>query len=268
MKRVLLFFILLTTLTGCSSEGGEELLENKYQDCTVETCSKEMLINRIEVSATTTDGYKGESKDAEEALVKLYGVTYKEVKELKNLQVGIDDREARILDGDIYFSVDKYVNAIMKCGIDCSSNLVTYAEIKDLTTDDAMELVKERQKEYADSLNVDATEEVKEEPKQPTTEKGTCKEIRSSYTSQGLKITGCSYSSSEDKIRITVKNNSGVDLSYIRVEIYGIDSNGDTILSDYTNHASTIRDGAMQTLETYVDYANSYEVEITEATPR
>lgn len=267
MKRVLLFFILLTTLTGCSSEGGEELLENKYQDCTVETCSKEMLINRIEVSATTTDGYKGESKDAEEALVKLYGVTYKEVKELKNLQVGIDNREASILDGDIYFSVDKYVNAIMKCGIDCSSNLVTYAEIKDLTTDDAMELVKERQKEYADSLNVDATEEVKEEPKQPTTEKGTCKEIRSSYTSQGLKITDCSYSYGGE-IRITVKNNSGVDLSYIRVEIYGIDTDGRTVLSDYTNHGSTIRDGAIQTLETSIDYAHSYEVEITEAIPK
>ena len=267
MKRVLLFFILLTTLTGCSSEGGEELLENKYQDCTVETCSKEMLINRIEVSATTTDGYKGESKDAEEALVKLYGVTYKEVKELKNLQVGIDNREARILDGDIYFSVDKYVNAIMKCGIDCSSNLVTYDEIKDLATDDAMELVKERQKEYADSLNVDATEEVKEEPKQPTTEKGTCKILTNSYTSQGLKITSCRYGYRGD-ISITVQNNSGVDLRYIEVEIYGINENGKTILSDFTNHGSTIRDGASQTLETHIDYAHSYEVAITKATPR
>lgn len=97
---------------------------------------------------------------------------------------------------------------------------------------------------------------------------GICKEMEGAYTSQGLRIIGCSYSSSKDKISITVQNNSGADLRYIRVEIYGIDSNGQTISSDYTNHGSTIRNGASQTLETYVDYANSYEVKITEATPR
>lgn len=99
-------------------------------------------------------------------------------------------------------------------------------------------------------------------------EKGTCKEIDGKYTSQGLSIIDCSYSSSKDKISITVKNNSGVDLRYLEVEIYGIDKNGNTISSDYTNHGSTIRDGAIQILETYVDYANSYEVEITKATPK
>lgn len=99
-------------------------------------------------------------------------------------------------------------------------------------------------------------------------EKGTCKEIDGKYTSQGLSIIDCSYSSSKDKISITVKNNSGVDLRYLEVEIYGIDKNGNTISSDYTNHGSTIRDGAIQILETYVDYAYSYEVEITKATPK
>ena len=63
-----------------------------------------------------------------------------------------------------------------------------------------------------------------------------------------------------------MNNNSGYDLSYLEVEIYGIDSNGKTILSDYTNHGSTIRNGASQTLETYIDYATSYEVEISKAT--
>ena len=272
MKRVLLFFILLTTLTGCSSEGGEELLENKYQDCTVETCSKEMLINRIEVSATTTDGYKGEGKDAEEALVKLYGVTYKEVKELKNLQFSIDSLKDSALKEDCTkycYYIEKYVEAIAKCSQNCNSDFITYEEIKDLTTEEATQFfLDKRQSQLADSAE-DLQEEVKEEePKKPTTERGSCKKIRNSYTSQGLGITGCSYSSSKDKISITVQNNSGEDLSYVRVEIYGIDTNGKTVLSDFTNHGSTIRNGASQTLETYVDYAHSYEVEITEAIPK
>lgn len=94
---------------------------------------------------------------------------------------------------------------------------------------------------------------------------GICKELEGAYTSQGVRIIDCSYSSSKDRISITVKNNSGSDLKYVEVEIYGINSNGQTISSDFTNHGSTIRNGAMQTLERYVDYANSYEVEITEA---
>ena len=98
--------------------------------------------------------------------------------------------------------------------------------------------------------------------------KGNCKEVDGGYTSQGLEVTSCKYSSSKDKISITVKNNSGVDLRYIRVEIYGIDSNGNTVSSDYTNHGSIIRDGASQILESYVDETYSYEVEITEATPK
>lgn len=99
--------------------------------------------------------------------------------------------------------------------------------------------------------------------KEPVKE-GTCKEIEGAYTSQGLMVTSCGYSSSKDKISITIYNNSGVDLRYIRVEIYGMDSNGNTVSSDYTNHSSTIRDGASQTLETYVDKTHSYEVEITD----
>lgn len=110
--------------------------------------------------------------------------------------------------------------------------------------------------------------EAMEQDKVMTYAEGSCREIEGKYTSQGLSIIGCSYSSSKDKISITVKNNSGVDLRYLEVEIYGIDKNGNTILSDYTNHGSTIRNGASQTLETYVDYAHSYEVEITKATPR
>lgn len=151
MKRVLLFFILLTTLTGCSSKSGEEILENKYQDCTVETCSKEMLIDRIEVAATTTDGYKGESKDAEEALVKLYGVTYKEVKELKNLQFAVDSLEEGTLKEDCSeycYYVDRYVKAISECGGKCNSEFITYEEIKDLTIDEAINLAKGKREEY------------------------------------------------------------------------------------------------------------------------
>lgn len=96
--------------------------------------------------------------------------------------------------------------------------------------------------------------------------KNSCVEISGSYTSQGLSVSSCRYSSTDKKIYVTVNNNSGYDLSYLEVEIYGIDSNGKTILSDYTNHGSTIRNGASQTLETYIDYATSYEVEISKAT--
>ncbi len=93
-----------------------------------------------------------------------------------------------------------------------------------------------------------------------------CREIETDYTYQGLNVKDCSYSSYKNgKISITVKNNSGVDLKYLEVEIYGLDSNGNTIFSDYTNHGSTIRNGATQTLEAYVDYASSYEVEISRA---
>ena len=263
MKRLIVLLVLILVLVGCESN-------NPYAKCTVETCSQEMLIERIEVANTTTDGYTGEGKDAEEALVKLYGVTYKEVKELKNLQFAVDSLEDDALKEDCTkycYYIDKYVKAIAKCSQNCNSDFITYEEIKDLTTEEATQFfLDKRQSQLVDSVG-DVQEEVKEEPKQPTTEKGTCKEIRSSYTSQGLKITDCSYSYGGE-IRITVKNNSGVDLSYIRVEIYGIDSNGDTILSDYTNHGSTIRDGASQTLETSIDYAHSYEVEITEAIPK
>ena len=65
-----------------------------------------------------------------------------------------------------------------------------------------------------------------------------------------------------------VENNSGYDLSYLEVEIYGIDSNGKTVSSDYTNHGSTIRNGASQTIEAYVDKATSYELEVSKATTK
>ena len=97
---------------------------------------------------------------------------------------------------------------------------------------------------------------------------GTCKEVEGTYTSQGIKVTDCSYSSSKEKISITVENNSDFDLSYLQVEIYGIDSNGKTVSSDYTNHGSIIRKGASQTLEAYVDKYTSYEVEISKATTK
>lgn len=151
MKKGLLIAMLIATLTGCSSKSGEEILENKYQDCTVETCSKEMLIDRIEVAATTTDGYKGESKDAEEALVKLYGVTYKEVKELKNLQFAVDSLEEGTLKEDCSeycYYVDRYVKAISECGGKCNSEFITYEEIKDLPIDEAINLAKEKREEY------------------------------------------------------------------------------------------------------------------------
>ena len=144
MKRLIVLLVLILVLVGCESN-------NPYAKCTVETCSQEMLIERIEVANTTTDGYTGEGKDAEEALVKLYGVTYKEVKELKNLQFAVDSLEEGTLKEDCSeycYYVDRYVKAISECGGKCNSEFITYEEIKDLTIDEAINLAKGKRGEY------------------------------------------------------------------------------------------------------------------------
>lgn len=262
--------MLLTTLTACGNG------DTPYVDCTIETCSQEMLVERIEVASTTTDGYRDEGKDAEEALIRLYDVTYDDIKKNKNYQYSIDSLEEEIEisdNSDSYASnIEKYVNAIIKCEGQCDSEFITYNEVKDLSTEEAIKLVKKR-KPLNSSSPLDNILELLDgmgtfDSSESSTEKGTCKEVEGTYTSQGLSVSSCRYSSSKERISITVENNSGVDLRYLEVEIYGIDSNGKTVSSDYTNHSSTIRNGASQTLETYVDEAHSYEVEITKATPK
>lgn len=262
----------LITLTACSNGDGEGGEKNPYANCSPDVCTKEMLEERIKVVSTTSDGYEGEKEDLEEMLKELYGIEPEVVVEdFDKLQKRIKGREESIKHGETYYSAGKYVETIIACKGQCETTLVSYDEIVGLSFDDAVAFVKERQEEYfpEEKRKAIALEEQRKAweelaKKEGKEKKETCREVEGAYTSQGLRVTSCSYSSSKDKISITIHNNSGVDLRYIRVEIYGIDSNGKTVSSDYTNHGSTIRDGASQTLEAYVDKTHSYEVEITD----
>lgn len=65
---------------------------------------------------------------------------------------------------------------------------------------------------------------------------------------------------------VTVKNNSKETLSYIEVNIYLKDSDGNIIHSDWTNWSGTLPPGASTTLDTIIDYVENvtyYSVSVT-----
>ncbi len=293
MKNSLLAILIIATLTACATDKKEQevdiqesikeqdednkdgiIFENRYEDCTIETCSKEMLMERYYEVETTKDSYFGESVDIQQALVDLYGVGIEDLEEIEKVQGFIESDEELISDNNQFFDVQGYIDNVVRCEGQCQSKFIIYEEASSLSFDESLALVRENSKSYnvgSSSINSDVTTDSSSSTSSLSSldNNGICKEVETKYTSQGLKVTSCIYTSSKEPISITVENNSGVDLSYLEVEIYGIDSNGKTISSDYTNHGSTIRNGASQTLQAYLNsYANSYEVEISKAIPK
>lgn len=271
MKKSLLFMAILISLTACNNGDGQEGEKNPYANCSPDVCTKEMLEERIKVVSTTSDGYEGEKEDLEEMLKELYGIEPEViVEDFDKLQKRIKGREESIKNGETYYSAGKYVETIIACKGQCKTTLVSYDEIVDLSFDDAVTFVKERQAEYfaeKERKAIEAEEKRKawkeQAEKEAKEREGTCREVENTYTKQGLTISKCSYH--QGKIKITVNNSSGVDLRYLRVDIYGLNKFGSTEASYYTNHGATIKNWASQTLEAYVDYSHSFEVEITEA---
>ncbi len=285
MEKVLVM-MLFALLTACSRDNGEvtdkqdsrieqgeeqqgeKVFENRYADCTVETCPKEMLIERYYEVRATKDDYFGESVDIQQVLVDLYGVSIEGLEEIEKVQEFIESDEELIEDDNPFFDVQGYIDHVVRCAGQCQSKFISYEEASSLVFNDALTLVRKNSDSYnvgSSPIGNDETTVSNDETMDSSSLEGTCKEVESIYTLKGLKVTSCSYTSSEKSISITVDNNSGYDLSYLRIEIYGIDSSGKTISSDYTNHGATIRNGASQTLQAYTEgCANSYQVEISE----
>lgn len=199
--------------------------------------------------------------------------------QIKNAQYRIDENEQYLVDSNNPYTDTKvYAQSVISCEGHCNSKYMTYDEATELA-DRAKEIGGwDGDSVYRDwwenngnkvvNGGITTTDNSGISSSSKLYNNGTCKEVESKYTPIGLKVTSCSYSSSKEKISITVENNSDFDLSYLQVEIYGIDSNGKTVSSDYTNHGSIIRKGASQTLEAYVDKYTSYEVEISKVTTK
>lgn len=90
-------------------------------------------------------------------------------------------------------------------------------------------------------------------------------EIKSSKV---LKIESLSHENEKNgyvNLNIKVKNNTDYTISYVKINIYYLDVNGNIIQSEWTNDSSKIKPGATQTITKYTklpDGYDSYKVEI------
>ncbi len=75
---------------------------------------------------------------------------------------------------------------------------------------------------------------------------GTSFENFSKIKIDNVEISKKNYSSEFVDLNITIKNDSDVDINYIKVNIYLLDNDGKTVKSDWTNDSACIKPGAQQ----------------------
>ncbi|MDO4927203.1 MAG: FxLYD domain-containing protein [Turicibacter sp.] len=280
MNKLIIILIGLVMIVGCERSLTPE--EEEQKQALIEYL--EVLDTSLPSSESEAEGWKDQYNDFYNNLKENYGYKYEsEYAYLKDKGLGeiveivttqtkqsyIEEWENLYLQADNSFvkqmRLESLAKFIFECGRGCKTSIITFEQAKEIVEngeyDKSLTFI---DGEYVSFFNPNESYSTSTTSNEPYA----CKEVEGTYTSQGLSVSSCRYSSSKERISITVENNSGVDLRYLEVEIYGIDSNGKTVSSDYTNHSSTIRNGASQTLETYVDEAHSYEVEITKATPK
>lgn len=167
MKKGLLIAMLIATLSGCSGDVDEKVtdeqenvveqseseeegieLENRYADCTVETCPQKELMERYYEIKATKDDYFGESVDIEQTLVDLYGIDLDELTGLKTLREFIKSDEELIEDNNQFFDVKGYIDNIVKCSGQCESKFISYEEATSLGFDEALALVRKNSGSY------------------------------------------------------------------------------------------------------------------------
>lgn len=165
MKKGLLIAMLIATLSGCSGDVDEKVineqesvveqseseeeeveLENRYADCTVETCSQEMLAERYYKVKTTKDDYFGESIDIAQALLDLYGINAHQ--DIHKLQESIISDEELIADDNQFFDVKDYIDDVAGCLGQCESKFISYEEASSLSFDEALALVRKNSGSY------------------------------------------------------------------------------------------------------------------------
>lgn len=165
MKKGLLIAMLIATLSGCSGDVDEKVineqesvvdqsesqeekveLENRYADCTVETCSQEMLAERYYKVKTTKEDYFGESIDIAQALLDLYGINAHQ--DIHKLQESIISDEELIADDNQFFDVKDYIDDVAGCLGQCESKFISYEEASSLSFDEALALVRKNSGSY------------------------------------------------------------------------------------------------------------------------
>lgn len=65
---------------------------------------------------------------------------------------------------------------------------------------------------------------------------------------ESVKIKNKDYKSDYCDIEVTIKNDSSIDINYVKIDLYYKDANNNIINSEWTNDSSCIKSGAKQTL--------------------
>lgn len=89
---------------------------------------------------------------------------------------------------------------------------------------------------------------------------------KTDYTSD-LSVETLDYDYKDDKIKLTVKNNSDKTITYFKYDIFMKNDKGDIIDSDWSNSSKTILPDAQAMVESYVEMptgTTNYSVKITE----
>lgn len=272
------------------------LMTNGYQDAKYtsvrEELDKFLISSRDKYDFELMSPYEGLTLDeALDYYNNLNGTELVNITKEENSRKGtspsqslIDSKEEGFYEADT--SIGRYVwlkgiaENLASCGEICNSNLISYEDAKkwvetgeyniEWTYIDG-ELVNSPALDDNEQYGTTQTDVTKNEATTiDDVTRGTCKELDGIYSIQGLKLSTCTYfkptkSGHSGEVYVTVHNNSGSDLSYVRVEIYTLDSKGNTIASTFTNDTAIIRDGGTQLLKAYVTHGHSYEVEITDA---
>lgn len=133
-NSILIILLGMFFVFGCQKDNeqlDEVTFENRYEDCTIETCSQDMLYERWQEVKRTKDDYFGESVDIEEVLIELYGISVADIERMNRVQEDIVSWEEMLEEGN-RFAVEGYTKSVIDLGEEGTSKYLTYDEAKSL----------------------------------------------------------------------------------------------------------------------------------------